>query len=121
MPHIVGVITAGSVSATPGPGAGTGTVSLLGTDVGGNITITVVGTGSANGTVAKIVFSRPFLGAPKAIILTPGNANAASNGIAAGNASQPFVAGITTTSFIIKGNAIGMPAGTYVYYYVIIQ
>lgn len=108
-------------NTTPGIAAGAGagtspTVSLAGTDVNGVVSVTsgTLPTGSA--VVATITFSAVFASAPKTVILTPANANAAAlNGL-----TMVWVdsAGITTAVWTINVGATGLAAATaYKWYY----
>lgn len=100
-----------------GAGAGTApTVSVTGTDVNGlvNVTSGTLPTGSA--IVATISFSATFSTAPKTVLLTPANANAA----ALNALTMVWVdsGGLGTGSWTINAGATGLGAATaYSWYY----
>ena len=103
-----------------GAGAGTSpTVSVSGTDLAGQITITTGTLPSPSATVATITFATAYNSAPKYIGITPANSNAAALG---GNIIWADSAGILTTAFTLNSGLVGLAASTtYIFYYYIIQ
>jgi hypothetical protein len=117
--HLIGTSSAPTIAA--GAGAGTSpTVSISGTDISGVVSVTSGTTPTGSAVVVTITFNVAYGAAPKAINLTPANANAAG----LGTTSMVFIdsAGITTTTFAITSGTIGLVAATsYKWYYQAIQ
>jgi hypothetical protein len=114
--HAIGGSAAPSIAAGGGAGTG-GTASILGTDIGGQITInTGTGPGSTS-TIVTVTFASVYPSTPTAVILTPGNS--AANALT-GN-QKPYIdtaTGISTTSFLVKaGGAALAGSTTYVFQY----
>lgn len=81
------------------------------TDVNGNITTTGTSTG---GTIFTVTFNKTYTVAPKIVIITPANANAAAPN------TMPFVSSITATTFVVTVPSSGTYAATPSYNYLVI-
>jgi len=106
-------------SNTPGTGAGTGpTVSVTGNDIAGYVSIATGTTPTAAANIVTVTFATQLAGTPKAIQLTPANANAAIE------LTKVYVdqANTTSTAFIIKNSGTALTASTtYLFYYTVTQ
>ena len=114
--HIKG--NSGTPSITTQPGAGTSptSISVVGTDMSGYITLTTGSSPSINSTLATIGYSSAFSTAP-VVVITPANAATASL-----VAAQAVWVNIATANFTINTNATALAAGTiYKWNYVVIQ
>ena len=112
---IVGKIGSPPGTPTIGAGAGAGTgpsVSILGSDTGGKITVTS-GTGcTANAVIATITLSTTY-GAAPAVTFSAGNGAAASVG-----SNKVFVGSTTTSSFTLDDTGTALTdSTTYIWYY----
>lgn len=108
--HVVGNATASSIAG--GTGAGTSpTVSVSGNDQAGVITVTTGTTPSGSAaTVATITLGATAPNAPKSILLSPANANAAAlSGTTQVWADTPTA---TTTAWTIKSGSAALAAST---------
>ena len=117
--HLIGRTSAPTISA--GTGAGTApTVSIVGTDLGGYISITTGTTPTLSATIVTVTFNTAYGVTPKCVHLSPANSNAALlTGVTQVFADQ---ANITTTTFTITaGTTALIAATTYKFYYSIIQ
>jgi len=98
-----------------GTGAGTSpTVSVTGTDVNGYVTITTGTSCASSAVVATITFSAAYASAPKSVIITPAEVNAAALTL------KPYAsqAGIGTSSWTLNiGGTALTDATTYKFYY----
>jgi hypothetical protein len=81
------------------------------TDVCGTITTTGTSTG---GTIMTVTFNQTYTTAPKVVIITPANANAAAPN------TMPYVSSITATTFVITIPGSGTYAATPSYKYLVI-
>ncbi len=97
---------AGSPTITSGTcGTGTnGTLSAASNDQAGEVII-----GASAATACPVVFNLAYTTAPRAVLLTPGNA------AAVGSTVLPYVSAISTTGFTITGSVL---ASTSFYYWV---
>lgn len=108
-----------TVSAVPPTGGTPGTqngitavaITAGGTDTCGVITSTGTSTG---GTVFTITFGKTYTTAPKTVMLSPANANAAAPN------TMAFVSSITATTFVVTIPAGGTYAATPSWYYQVI-
>lgn len=104
--HVIG--SGGTPTTAAGTGAGTSpTISILGTDIAGEISVTTgtLPTGT-NATIVTVTFSSVFAAAPY-MVLYPANAVTATlSGV-----SMVFVTG-TTTTFLIKSGTTALTAAT---------
>lgn len=99
--HLVGYGTAPTIAV--GAGGGTGaTASIVGTDVGGEITLNTGTTPSTGATAVTVTFHRAFGSAPF-VSLSPANANAA---LLSGVTAVYITA--TTTTFVITTGSTGL-------------
>ena len=117
--HVVGITSAPSISG--GTGAGTSpTVSVSGTDIGGNISITTGTSPATSATVATITYNVAWTSTPSTVVLTPANAAAAA---LTGNANVYVdVASNTSSVFVIKVGSTALAASTsYKFFYQVIQ
>jgi hypothetical protein len=96
-------------------GAGTSpTISISGTDVNGTISLTTGTLPSASASACTVTFSAAWGTAPKTVILTPANANAA----ALSGLTMVYVSSIGTTTFVVSAGATALaPATAYQWYY----
>jgi hypothetical protein len=111
--------TAPTIAAGASAGT-TPTVSILAgsTDVVGQVSVTTGTAPTANGVILTVTFNAAWGTAPKHVQLEPVNAASAALGT-----SWPFVgaADITTTTFVIRANAVALAASTaYIWRYVVI-
>lgn len=113
--HIVGSTAAPAISA--GSGAGTSpTISITGSDLAGNISVTPGITAGTAAAVVTVTFNIAYSVAPT-VILTPANAVTAALGTA-----TAFVSSTSTTTFVITSNAVALtPSTAYAWYYHVIQ
>ena len=81
------------------------------TDVCGTVTTTGTSTG---GTIFTVTFNATYTVAPKAVILTPANANAAAPN------TMPYVSSITATTFVVTIPGSGTYAATPSYKYLVV-
>jgi hypothetical protein len=126
--HLYGHVK--DATSTPGIAAGTGagtspSVSVTGGDVAGMISVTT-GSGSpaASATIATITFASAYAAAPRAVLLTPANANANGLYANASNSQHVYVdsANTTTAHFIVTSGTIALPTATaFQWYYQVIQ
>ena len=117
--HLTGIGTAPTIAF--GTGAGTGpSGSVVGTDLGGNLTITTGTTPTASATVATVTFNVTYSAAPRAILLLPANtATSALSGVAMAYIPQ---ASIAAGSFPIVSGSTALPASTALqFYYIVIE
>ena len=82
LPHLrsngYGAANAPKPSVAGGAGAGTGaTVSVVGSDEAGTISITTAGTPAA-GTLATVTFATPYTVVPSAVLVTAGDTHTAA-------------------------------------------
>jgi hypothetical protein len=108
---ISGNFSSGRPTIAGGAAAGTRpTLSILGDDVSGSISVTTGKTPSASGTLVTITYAGSHGNAPSAVHLTPANANAA----ALSGSARVYVDLDTTNgaSFVVKVGATGLDAGT---------
>lgn len=116
--HISGYGSTPSISA--GPAAGTSpTVSpIVGTDLGGKISITTGSSPATDQTLATVTFASAFAIAPRSVVLFPGNRDA---GLVA---TLVYIdsSSMTTGHFVVKINGGGAlaTATSYVWYYLVI-
>lgn len=116
--HISGYGSTPSISA--GPAAGTSpTVSpIVGTDLGGKISITTGSSPATDQTLATVTFASAFAIAPRSVVLFPGNRDA---GLVA---TLVYIdsSSMTTGHFVVKINGGGTlaTATSYVWYYLVI-
>lgn len=109
-------------SAAPTIAAGTGagttpTISIVGNDIAGRITITTGTTPVANATIATVTFAGGAFAAAPYIHLTPSNQLAA----ALSGANMVFPSSTTTTLVLTSGTTALTAATTYTFNYLIIQ
>lgn len=113
--------TGNAPAIASGTGAGTApTIAISGTDLAGYITLTTGTSPATTAVVATISFVLPFGTAPKCVMLTPANLNAASLPVT----RVAFVnqADISTSSFTIRSNGFTLTAATqYQWFYTVIQ
>jgi hypothetical protein len=117
MKHIGGLTGTGiTPTLTAGSGAGTSpTITLVGNDVAGKLTITTGSSPAANAAVATMTYASAYNAAPYPG-LTPGNAAAASLAAAA----QPYI-GSAAGNLTISGGSTALSANTtYVWFYQIL-
>lgn len=116
--YLTGTTAIGTM--TGGTGAGTSpTLAISGTDLGGTITVTTDTDPVLSQVVVTVNFGNAFPSAPKAIILSAGNSNAA----ALSGGTQVFInqAAVTTGKFDIVSGSTALGATTqYVWYYSVI-
>lgn len=112
--HLIGNSAVPTIAA--GAGAGTGpTVSIVGNDAAGRVTITSGTTPSLAAVIVTTTFNVAYEVAPY-VVLWPAEANAAALGF------LPFVATTTTTFTINSATALGLiGATTYKYNYIVVQ
>lgn len=123
--RVVGLLTPNRVAGAgnaptiaAGTGAGTSpTVSIVGTDTAGRITITTGTTPTANATIATITFAGGAYGTAPYVSLTPSNQPAA----ALSGANMPFPTSSTTTFVLTAGTTALTAATTYTFNYLIVQ
>lgn len=123
--RIVGALTTNRLAGagnTPTIAAGTGagtspTVSIVGTDTAGRITITTGTSPAANATIATITFAGGAYGSAPYVSLTPSNQPAA----ALSGANMPFPSSTTTTFVLTSGTTALTAATTYTFNYLIVQ
>ena len=111
---------AGTPAVAGGIGAGTSpTVSVVGSDVSGVITVLTGGSGeSASSTIVTLTFNTAYGTAPNAVTLTPANATTSALAVAA----QAFVLSVGTTNFVVSSNTTALTALTsYKWYYSVPQ
>lgn len=117
VPRITGATGTPTIAAGTGAGTGSPTVTVAGTDLGGNITVTTgtALTPVASGTVATLSFFNSSYGsAPNCVILTPANSATAL----LGTVTCCFVNTPTSTGFpITAGTTALVGATTYKWYY----
>lgn len=108
--HILHSGSAPSIVAGAGAGA-TPTISILGVDNGGTITLTPgIGATGSGATIATITFATAFP-TDSAVVLFPANLNAAQlNGIAAISINS------SASSFALLATTTGLSSGTQVIY-----
>lgn len=117
--HLVSGGSAPGIAGGTGAGSGIGlAVALAGNDLAGKITITTGTTApTLNGVIATITFATAFGATPVAVLLTPGNANAAAHNI------RYYVDAASTSTTLWKltnqGTALGTSA-QYIWYYTVI-
>lgn len=111
--HISG--SSGTPSIAPGPGAGDGnSVSIAGTDLAGEITITTGTSPAAASVVVTITFSSAYSTAPY-IVFSPSNANSVLT------YRQLYVTS-TTTTFVFSTSTYAMGTSTeYKWMYIVAQ
>jgi hypothetical protein len=118
--HVSNIITLPFSNFIKGTGAGTaGTISAapatVGNDAAGMITVIVSGTSTANAAIVTVTFSKPYTSIPF-VRLSPGNAATS----AIGTTKTAYVVP-SLSNFIITGTATALSAGTYKWYYSVIQ
>jgi hypothetical protein len=117
--HMKGISSTPTIAA--GTGAGTGpTVSISGSDMAGWISVVAGTTPATSATIATITFNVAYSTIPVCISLTPANVSGAT----LSGTSKVYVnrAGITTTTFAITSGTVGLTgAGTYEWYYNVLQ
>lgn len=123
--RIVGLLTSNRIAGagnTPTIAAGTGagtspTVSVVGTDTAGTITITTGTSPTANATIATITFAGGAYNSAPYVSLTPSNKAAAT----LSGANMPFPSS-TTTTFVLTSSTTALTAATtYTFNYLIVQ
>ena len=121
--HLIGGSSTPTIAGGAGLGTG-GTVSVSGTDLGGNITLNIgtsppgVSSSYAGGT---ITFATAYTVAPKSVILTPADENSKiSEG---GGGWYVDLASISTTGFTVYSynRANAFPSTTMKFFYQVIQ
>lgn len=109
-------------SISGGTGAGTSpTISISGTDLAGNITVSTGTSCATSSVVATITFSEAYASAPSCIILQP--ANEVTKALTP-NAKIVYVnqSSVTTTTFDITSGSTALSDGIiYKWYYMVIQ
>jgi hypothetical protein len=114
-----GTTSAAPVIVAAGTGAGTSpTISIVGNNIGGTITLTTGSTPAASAIVATVTFSSAFDAAP-AVGLDPANVNAA--GLSGTSVVFADSASTTTTVFVLKSGSTALPGATqYIWTYSVI-
>src|SRR5690349_18674458 len=117
LPHlrsnVAGVAAGIAPSVAGGAAAGTGaTVSVVGTDQAGTISITTAGTPSAAATLVTLTFATPYSVVPAAVSVDAGDSHTAAQGLYA------TVTG-TTLTISTTGSALTSALSLKVYYAVI--
>lgn len=112
--HIDGAGSTPSIAA--GAGAGTGpTISVVGTDTAGEITITTGTLPTLNAAVVTVTFASSYASSPY-VVLWPAEANASAVGF------LPYVTATTTTFVVSNAISLGFAGTTtYKYNYHVIQ
>jgi hypothetical protein len=114
-----GILTSGSTpSIAAGTGAGTGpTISITGNDIAGYISLTAGTSPTATGVIATITFSTTLTNTPKAIMITAG-ANQAATQFQKVYVNQ---ATLSTTSWELKNASVALGSNVFVWFYQVIQ
>lgn len=104
--------TAGAVpTIAAGAGAGTGpTISIVGSDRMGTITITT-GTTPSAAILATVTFTRAFGAAPRTVHITPTTSGAA--------AVNPYISSKTTTTFVLSAQTAPVAATSHIFDYLV--
>jgi hypothetical protein len=114
--HIKGNSGALSIAASTGAGTSPSSISVVGTDMSGVVTLTTGTSPSINAVLATITYNTAFSTAP-VVVITPANAASASL-----VAAQAVWVNIATGNFTINTNTTALNASTiYKWNYVVIQ
>jgi hypothetical protein len=114
--HIKGNSGALSIAASTGAGTSPSSISVVGTDMSGVVTLTTGTSPSINAVLATITYNTAFSTAP-VVVITPANAATASL-----VAAQAVWVNIATGNFTINTNTTALNASTiYKWNYVVIQ
>ncbi len=109
--HIIGNSAAPAIAANAGAGTSP-TVSVIGTDIAGQVSITTGTLPSVASAIVTLTFAAAFTANPY-VVLWPAEANAAVLGF------LPYVTSTTTTFVINSATALGLaPTTNYKYNYV---
>lgn len=113
---IAASLSSGSTpTVAAGAGAGTGpTISIIGTDRGGYITITPGTIPSASSTVATISFGGTWAASPNAVVIGAGSTNVMGVDLAA----PP--SGYSTAGWTLTVGTVALAAGTYIITYAVV-
>lgn len=112
--QIQGVGAAPVVTAGPGAGGAGSSVTLTGTDLGGNVVVVFGALPAVNALLFSVAFNMAYTTAPRCVIVIRAGGGLAAN-------SQPFLdaASITVNGFDVRsGLAL---SGTHTFFYAVIQ
>jgi hypothetical protein len=116
--HLVGEGSAPAIAAGGAAGASP-TVSVVGADLGGEITIACNNASGLDGTLATITFAMPYANVP-AVVISPSNIAAANLVSGGGGAGVVFPSSISNTAFVLAVRDSALLVTTYKWSYIVI-
>lgn len=117
-PHFLGGSATPAIAAGAAAGASP-TVSVVGTDSGGEITIVCANAAGVDGTLATITFANAYANAPS-VVISPSNIAAANLVSGGGGAGVVYPNSTSTASFILSMRDSVLLVTTYKWSYIVV-